>query len=440
MYRTGDDETIAAAPAEDVSEDLVTERQWIADSAALVEAVEMFQASPDLRLLPVLDDDMQPVGAILEREMRRILFNPFGHALLKNPSFGGHLHQHVRPCPQVEAGTSTETMLDAYAAHEGRCDGLIVTRDGRFVGVVNDKILIHLAAEREAEIARERAARYERIERASTGFRDAATALAGDLTALSGDLSGAATHMADRARHNGDHACMVANAACQAALNMREIASRTLGLAETLQGVEDRTDEARRVAGQAVDIVTQGGAQMRTLSYAADEIGEVTALIDAIARKTSMLAINATIEASRAGDHGRGFAVVAGEVKSLAAQTRTAASGITRRIANIRNAITAVSAGHAAAEEVIHSVEGMSSSISRAVHDQRVTTEHIARNVEEASKATAHIEGNAVEINRTSAMAAEAATQMQGLSSTLAEQSLAMQRRVLEFIALVQRA
>ncbi|MFN3724668.1 MAG: methyl-accepting chemotaxis protein [Allosphingosinicella sp.] len=422
------------------SETYISERVCIRSTARLVDAVEMFQNAPELRLLPVVDDHQRPIGAVFEQQMRGILFNPFGHALLKNPSYGDNLRRHIRPCPIVEAGSSTELMLDVYARQQGNCEGLIVTRHGKFAGVIGDKVLLHLAAERDAEIARERSARYDRIEQASASFRGEVSRLAAELTAMADKVSGAAASMGERARSNGDHSAMVANAASQVACSMKEIAGRSRILAGTFQQVEERTAEAKQVATRAVGLVGEGGRQVQTLSLAAEEIGEVTELIDTIARKSSMLSINATIEAARAGDAGKGFSVVATEVKSLAAQTRTAAAKISQRILNIRAAISHVSEGHGGMNEIVHSVEEMSASTFEAMQDLRTAMEFIARNVEEAGTATQHIDANAARISGTASQAAEAAGELLGMASGVSDQGHTVQCRVLEFLELVRTA
>lgn len=114
---------------------LVTPSPAIRLGRPLSEAVDHFQHDPALRLLPVLDSADRPVGAIYERDMRRILFNPFGHALLRNPSFGGRLDDHVRSCATVERRASIEALIDLYAAQGQGCEGLIVVDRDRYAGV-----------------------------------------------------------------------------------------------------------------------------------------------------------------------------------------------------------------------------------------------------------------------------------------------------------------
>ena len=83
--------------------------------ASLTEAVALFRRHPDLRLLPVLDDDRRPVGAIREADLKALLYNPFGHALLQNPDFGAALDGYVRPHPACEASAPIGEQLAIHA-------------------------------------------------------------------------------------------------------------------------------------------------------------------------------------------------------------------------------------------------------------------------------------------------------------------------------------
>src|SRR5207237_9850243 len=96
--------------------------------------------------------------------------------------------------------------------------------------------------------------------------------------------------------------------------------------------------ESNRIATGAVDKAERTDARIAELSLAANRIGDVTKLITTIAEQTTLLALNATSEAARAGDAGRGFAVVAQEVKALASQTAKATDEISRQIAGMQAA------------------------------------------------------------------------------------------------------
>src|SRR5205814_6572324 len=91
-------------------------------------------------------------------------------------------------------------------------------------------------------------------------------------------------------------------------------------------------------AAEAVRQAQKTDARIAELSAAASRIGDVVKLITAIAEQTNLLALNATIEAARAGEAGRGFAVVASEVKALATQTAKATDEIGTQIAAMQTA------------------------------------------------------------------------------------------------------
>jgi methyl-accepting chemotaxis protein len=91
------------------------------------------------------------------------------------------------------------------------------------------------------------------------------------------------------------------------------------------------------LAAGAVDEVLQTNSTIDELAVVANEISEVTDLINKIAGQTNLLALNATIEAARAGEAGRGFAIVAQEVKALAGQTANATQNINQRIGAIQS-------------------------------------------------------------------------------------------------------
>jgi len=75
----------------------------ISVDASALDAIGLFQARPQLRLVAVVDGEHRPVGAVQEIDVRRILFNPFGHALLRNPSYSTSLDLLLSPCPVIEA-------------------------------------------------------------------------------------------------------------------------------------------------------------------------------------------------------------------------------------------------------------------------------------------------------------------------------------------------
>ncbi|WP_299954725.1 methyl-accepting chemotaxis protein [uncultured Modestobacter sp.] len=127
------------------------------------------------------------------------------------------------------------------------------------------------------------------------------------------------------------------------------------------------------------------------LGDSSQEIATVVKLINGIAEQTNLLALNATIEAARAGEAGKGFAVVASEVKELAQETARATEDISKRV----EAIQGDTAGAVAAIEEISSVIGQindyQATIAAAVEEQTATTNEMNRNVAEAASSSRSI-------------------------------------------------
>ncbi|BBD99831.1 chemotaxis protein [Sphingobium amiense] len=401
----------------------------------LSEAVDRFQQDSALRLLPVLDSHGRPAGAIYERDMRRILFNPFGHALLRNPSFGGRLDDHVKPCPTVERTDSVEALVDLFAAQGAGCEGLIVTDAGRYTGVLGSALLLRLSAERDARVALARADRAERITRESAAFRQDIAAMITGMAAMADQLSALATQAASHASADSADSAAMAVAAAQTAERLAELAAGGADLAQLFAAMEGEAQDAGTAIAEAAARSRSGLARSEALQAEADQVGEVVALIDSIARATSMLALNAGIEAARAGEAGQGFAVVAREVQALAQQTRGAAASIGGRIDHMRAAIADVAEGQAHMNATMTRADRLSAAVFEAVRQQSAFSRAIADSVAEAGSASTHIRAGARQISDTAQLRIATARDMRDVAGRLAGEAHQLERRAGGFIA-----
>jgi methyl-accepting chemotaxis protein len=131
-------------------------------------------------------------------------------------------------------------------------------------------------------------------------------------------------------------------------------------------------------------------------------MGDVYEVITSIAEQTNLLALNATIEAARAGEAGKGFAVVASEVKDLSQETARATDDISKRIETIQSDTSAAVAAIDEISQVIARINDIQTSIAAAVEEQTATTNEMARNISEVLTGSRDIAESIVAVADTS--------------------------------------
>ena len=176
--------------------------------------------------------------------------------------------------------------------------------------------------------------------------------------------------------------------------------------AQSAQGIEQQVRDAGRLADEAGAAADEARRTVDRLRESSAAIGNVVNLIAQIARQTTLLALNSTIEAARAGAAGKGFAVVATEVKALAVQTQHATEEITRKIETLRSD----AAGSAdAVDRISHSIEAIRpvfAHVNEAIGEQNRTTSQMSGNAATASQFIISVGDSAAEID-SAATAAE---------------------------------
>ena len=221
-----------------------------------------------------------------------------------------------------------------------------------------------------------------------------------NVSASAVQLESAAGTLTRTAEITEDLSGQAAGASEEASTNMQAVAAATEELSQSVDEIGRRVRESSRIAEGAVLQALETDGRIGKLTRAAQQIGDVVKLITAIAEQTNLLALNATIEAARAGEAGRGFAVVASEVKSLANQTAKATDEISSHIAGMQDATQESVTAIKEIGQTIGQISEIASSIASAVEQQSSATQEISRSVQSVAHGTQEVAGNITQVNR----------------------------------------
>jgi len=294
----------------------------------------------------------------------------------------------------------------------------------------------------------------------ATGFNTFLTRLQGMIS----EVVGSVQKVSDASEHTADIAIrtdkgvqtqlaeieLVATAVHEMTATAQDVARNATQAAEAASHADRAANQGRHIVqdtgatitelageiGRAVDVV-------QTLARDSENIDAILVTIRSIAEQTNLLALNAAIEAARAGEQGRGFAVVADEVRNLAQKTQQATGEIQQMIQQLQNGTRdvvqvmeqsqsrtqrSVEQADAAAEalqaitQAVSLINDMNNQIASAAEEQSAVAEDINRNVTNIGQVAQDVAGGAEEASQASAgltAAAPADQSVQGLTQTL---------------------
>jgi methyl-accepting chemotaxis protein len=209
-----------------------------------------------------------------------------------------------------------------------------------------------------------------------------------------GDMSNRSKNVASASEQMSSSFISVAELMNQASDNISVIADSAMTMNIKINEFADSTNKANEISKEAVAQTTQASNKVGTLDISANNIGQITQVIQDISEQTNLLALNATIEAARAGEAGKGFSVVANEIKDLAKQTSEATSKIKGQVSEIQNSTLETVNEISNISDTVKNINSIMTTISVSAEEQRVETEEIAKNVKEASNGIGEISVN----------------------------------------------
>jgi methyl-accepting chemotaxis protein len=276
---------------------------------------------------------------------------------------------------------------------------------------------------------------------------------ANQVASASEELSSSATLQAQGADNQKDQTTQVATAMQEMSCTVQQVSENCTHAAEASRRAAETAREGGAVVAKALtqmrsiaDSVAGTAKEMGELGRSTEQIGRIAGVIDEIADQTNLLALNAAIEAARAGEQGRGFAVVADEVRKLAERTTTATKEIAQMITTIEGGTTgamkAMEIGSQQVRDGVTSTARAGESLKQIIQMSEEVGSmitHIATAATQQSGATADVNRSMDQIAHVGKESAVAAQQSAKACQDLSELALALQNMVGSFKLLAAR-